>query len=107
MNRRVRLFKRVGDFLRRFSARLRQVGAAAAAAADDRGDLLEPVARVQPALDQVFRKPGDELNLTFGCGSQENGQAGLSLAPHHVDQLTHLVWRDVFYGLNDDRGAAD
>ena len=42
----------VGDL----AAGLGQVGPAAAAAADDGRHLLEPVARVQAALDQVFAR---------------------------------------------------
>ena len=48
-----RLRQRLGDLRRVLAAGLGQVGPAAAAAADDRGDLLEPLAGVEAAGDEV------------------------------------------------------
>src|SRR5262249_59763280 len=50
-----RLVERRGDLLGEFAAGLGEVGASAPAAADDRGDLLEPVARVQTGCDAGAR----------------------------------------------------
>ena len=70
-------------------------------------DLLEPVAGVQAALDQVLRQAGDELDLSVDRRGQQDGQAGLALAPQDVDQLPHLVGRDVFDRLNHDGRPGD
>ena len=73
-----RLLERGRDLFGRLAAGLSQVGPASPAAAHDRRDFLEPVAGVQAPFDQVFRQPGDELNLAVGRRDQQDGQTGLA-----------------------------
>ena len=78
----------VGDLLGVLAAGLGEVGPAAAAAADDRGDLLEPVARVQAA-----RRPGrgdrpaTSWTLPSAAVTSSTARPVLGLAPQDVDQL--------------------
>ena len=81
------LLEGVGDLLGVLAAGLGEVGPAAAAAADDRGDLLEPVAGVQAAGDQVGGQAGGELDLAVGGRGQEDRQPVGRLAAEDVDQL--------------------
>ena len=82
-----------GILLGVLAAGLGEVGPAAAAAADDRGDVLEPLAGVQAAGDQVGGQAGGEVDLAVGDRGQEHGQAGARLAAEDVDQLPELVGR--------------
>jgi hypothetical protein len=60
LNHRHRLLHRCGQLGGLFAAGLGEVGLAAAGAADDFGDFLDPVAGADAAIDEVFAEARDE-----------------------------------------------
>ena len=69
-----RLLERIGDLVRVLAAGLGEVRAAAATAADDGGDVFEPLAGVQAEGDEVRGQAGGEVDLAVNARREQHRQ---------------------------------
>src|SRR5438105_3632192 len=81
--------KCLGKFLRMLPAGLGEVGLAAATAADNGGNIPDPVAGAVTFFDEVARDAGDEKDLSFPFGSGQKDSGGVHLLANLVDELPH------------------
>src|SRR5262245_31941366 len=81
----------VAEFFRLFAPGLGEVRFAAAAAANDGGDVADPIAGAVPLVHQIAGDASheDDLSIPFGGGQEDGG--GVDLFANLVDELTHQV----------------
>src|SRR5206468_12032704 len=81
----------VGKFVGVLAAGLCEVGLAAATAADNGGDVANPIAGADPLIDQIARDTGNEDDLAIAFGRREEDGAGARFFSNLIDKLPHQV----------------